>query len=71
VTEYADRISVPVHLVAAEHDDITFVKDVEALQRMLPGSTLTVIPEVGHLVHYETPEAAAREIARVAGVPVP
>jgi len=71
ITEYADRIRVPVHLVAAEHDDITFVKDVEALQRMLPGSTLTVIPDVGHLVHYETPEAAAREIARFAGVPVP
>jgi pimeloyl-ACP methyl ester carboxylesterase len=69
VTEYAARISLPVHLVAAEHDDITFVKDVEALQRMLPDATLTVIPDVGHLVHYETPEAAAREIARFAGVP--
>lgn len=71
VTEYADRMTLPVHLVAAEHDDITFVKDVEALQRMLPDATLTVIPDVGHLVHYETPEAAAREIARFAGVPVP
>jgi pimeloyl-ACP methyl ester carboxylesterase len=71
VTEYADRVTLPVHLVAAEHDDITFVKDVEALQRMLPDATLTVIPDVGHLVHYETPEAAAREIARFAGVPVP
>jgi pimeloyl-ACP methyl ester carboxylesterase len=71
VTEYADHIAVPVHLVAAEHDDITFVKDVEALQRMLPHATLTVIPDVGHLVHYETPEAAAREIARFAGVAVP
>ncbi|HEY0373609.1 MAG TPA: alpha/beta hydrolase [Amnibacterium sp.] len=70
VTEYAARITLPVHLVAAEHDDITFVKDVEALQRMLPDATLTVIPEVGHLVHYETPEAAAREIGRFAGVAV-
>jgi pimeloyl-ACP methyl ester carboxylesterase len=70
VTEYAARITVPVHLVAAEHDDITFVKDVEALQALLPDATLTVIPEVGHLVHYETPEAAAREIARVAAAPV-
>jgi pimeloyl-ACP methyl ester carboxylesterase len=70
VTEYAARLRLPVHLVAAEHDDITFVKDVEALQRMLREATLTVIPEVGHLVHYETPEAAAREIARIAAVPV-
>jgi pimeloyl-ACP methyl ester carboxylesterase len=71
ITEYASQLHLPVHLVAAEHDDITFVKDVEALQRMLPDATLTVIPSVGHLVHYETPEAAAREIARFAGVPVP
>jgi pimeloyl-ACP methyl ester carboxylesterase len=68
VTEYADRIRVPVHLVAAEHDDITFVKDVEKLARQLPEATLTVIPDVGHLVHYETPRPAAEEIARVAGV---
>ncbi len=71
VTEWAAEIRVPVHLVAAEHDDITFVKDVEALRELLPDATLTVIPDVGHLVHYETPEAAAREIARFAGVLVP
>jgi pimeloyl-ACP methyl ester carboxylesterase len=70
VTEWAAELRLPVHLVAAEHDDITFVKDVEKLQRLLPDATLTVIPDVGHLVHYETPEAAAREIARVAAVPV-
>jgi pimeloyl-ACP methyl ester carboxylesterase len=68
ITEYADDIRVPVHLVASERDDITFVKDVKKLQSTLPGSTLAVIPNVGHLVHYETPEPAAREIARVAGV---
>jgi pimeloyl-ACP methyl ester carboxylesterase len=68
VTEWADRITVPVHLVAAEHDDITFVKDVEKLARQLPEATLTVLPDVGHLVHYETPRPAAEEIARVAGV---
>ena len=68
VTEYADRIRLPVHLVAAEHDDITFVSDVEKLARQLPEATVTVIPDVGHLVHYETPQAAADEIARVAGV---
>jgi pimeloyl-ACP methyl ester carboxylesterase len=70
VTEWAAELRLPVHLVAAEHDDITFVKDVEELERLLPDATLTVIPDVGHLVHYETPEAAAREIARVAAVPV-
>lgn len=71
ITEYADRIRIPVHLVAAEHDDITFVADVQKLAQQLPDATLTVIPDVGHLVHYETPQAAADEIARVAGVLAP
>jgi pimeloyl-ACP methyl ester carboxylesterase len=70
IGEWAEQLTLPVHVVAAEHDDITFVKDVEALVQRLPNATLTVIPDVGHLVHYETPEAAAREIAAFAGVPV-
>lgn len=69
VTEYADRIRVPVHLVAAEHDDITTLEDVRRLAAQL-GATLDVIPDVGHLVHYETPLAAAEGIARATGVAV-
>ena len=70
IGEWADALTLPVHVVAAEHDDITFVRDVENLVARLPDATLTVIPDVGHLVHYETPEAAARAIGRFAGVPV-
>jgi pimeloyl-ACP methyl ester carboxylesterase len=70
VTEWADRITQPVHLVAAEHDDITTLDAVRRLQAMLPDATIAVIPDVGHLVHYETPRRAAEEIAAATGVPV-
>jgi pimeloyl-ACP methyl ester carboxylesterase len=68
VAEWADRLTLPVHLVAAEHDDITALADVRKLQAMLPDATIAVIPSVGHLVHYETPRDAAEQIAAVAGL---
>ena len=70
VSEWADRLTLPVHLIAAEHDDITTVDDVRRLQALLPDATLAVIPGVGHLVHYETPREAAEQIASVTGVQV-
>ena len=36
--------------------------NVEALHAMIPGSTLRVIPEAGHLVIEERPDALVREI---------
>jgi pimeloyl-ACP methyl ester carboxylesterase len=70
ISEWADRLRLPVHLVAAEHDDITALADVRKLQALLPDATIAVIPDVGHLVHYETPREAAEQIAAVAGLQV-
>lgn len=64
VSEYADRITVPVLLVAAEHDDITAVPEQRALAERLRDAELVVIPGVGHLVHYETPAPAAAAVLR-------
>ncbi|WP_111226087.1 alpha/beta hydrolase [Curtobacterium sp. MCSS17_007] len=64
VSEYADRIHVPVLLVAAEHDDITAVPEQRALAARLEDAELVVVPDVGHLVHYETPGAAADAVLR-------
>ncbi|WP_144801136.1 alpha/beta fold hydrolase [Curtobacterium sp. BH-2-1-1] len=64
VSEYADRIDVPVLLVAAEHDDITAVPEQRALAARLRDAELVVVPGVGHLVHYETPGAAADAVLR-------
>lgn len=66
VSEFADRITTPVLMVAAEHDDITAVPEQRALAARLHDAELVVVPGVGHLVHYETPaEAAAAVLRRV------
>ncbi len=68
VSEWTDALRLPVHLIAGEHDDITPLADVRALAAALPDATLAVIPDVGHLIHYETPQRAASEVAAAAGV---
>lgn len=64
VSEYAQRIPERTLLVAAEKDDITPIAAEYRLQTLFPQAELVVIPEVGHLIHYETPVAAARAIQR-------
>ncbi|MDR6171706.1 alpha/beta hydrolase [Curtobacterium sp. SORGH_AS_0776] len=64
VAEYADRITVPVLMIAAERDDITAVPEQRALAARLADAELVVVPHVGHLVHYETPGAAASAVLR-------
>ena len=64
VREAAGRIDVPTLLIAAENDDITPLSAQFELQEMFRDADLVVIPEVGHLIHYETPRAAASAITR-------
>jgi pimeloyl-ACP methyl ester carboxylesterase len=59
VSEYASRIPERTLLVAAEKDDITPIAAEYRLQTLFPDARIVAIPEVGHLIHYETPEAAA------------
>lgn len=62
VREFAGRIHQPTLLIAAEKDDITPIEAERALQRLFPDAELVVIPDVGHLIHYETPDVAAAAI---------
>jgi pimeloyl-ACP methyl ester carboxylesterase len=68
VIEYAPRITVPTLLIAAGNDPITKVVDEEKLRDLLPDATLHVLPNVGHLIHYERPAEAAELIAQFLGV---
>ncbi len=60
----APGIRVPTLLVVAAKDDITPLRSQYDLQRLFPDAELEVIPEVGHLIHYETPRVAASAIMR-------
>lgn len=59
VSEYASALTGPVLLVAAERDDITSLPRQRDLAARIPGAVLRVIPDVGHLVHYEAAHEAA------------
>lgn len=69
VREFAPRIAQPTLLVAAQKDDITPIEKERELARILPDAELVEIPDVGHLIHYETPQPAAEAIARFLGEP--
>jgi pimeloyl-ACP methyl ester carboxylesterase len=64
VSEVAGRLTLPVLLIAGEKDEIAALADQHKLLAQLPDGHLDVIPGVGHLIHYETPETAAGFIRR-------
>ena len=59
VSSYARGIENETLLIASDLDDITALTDQQRVLRMFPNASLKVIRGVGHLVHYETPAAAA------------
>jgi len=59
-------------LLVADRDDITALPEQKALASRLPGARLEVVQGVGHLVHYEAPDFAARNIRSFLGLsPLP
>ncbi|GAA3769771.1 hypothetical protein GCM10022240_22650 [Microbacterium kribbense] len=64
VRESAAAIAQPTLLIAADRDDITPLARQRELAERFPDAQLVVIAGVGHLIHYETPDQAARAITR-------
>ncbi|NQX10215.1 alpha/beta hydrolase [Microbacteriaceae bacterium VKM Ac-2855] len=62
VSEFAADIAIPTMLIAADRDDITPVAAQYELVQRFPHARLHVISGVGHLIHYETPDEAAKVI---------
>ena len=55
--KWLHRIDVPAHLIWGANDRL-FPKDYAfAFQRLIPGSSVTIIPDSGHLPHIEQREA--------------
>ncbi|MHA6668161.1 alpha/beta fold hydrolase [Homoserinimonas sp. A447] len=62
VGDFASGISVPTLMVAAELDDITPVAAHTPVVNAIGDARLVVLPDVGHLIHYEKPKEAAAAI---------
>lgn len=63
VSMFAARIAVPTLLIGADKDPIVSVAAQQRLEGLFPDARLTILTGVGHLIHYERPVEAAREIA--------
>lgn len=69
VREFAPRITQPTLLIAAVRDDITPIEKERVLATLFADAVLVEIADVGHLIHYETPDVAARAIGEFLGLP--
>ena len=64
---FAPKITVPTLLIGADNDPITTVAAQEKLETLFADARLTILPGVGHLVHYEKPREAAALIVDFLG----
>lgn len=73
VSQYADALAsrdpkTQLLLLVADKDDITALPEQVKLAARIPGAQLEVVSGVGHLVHYEAPDFAARHIRAFLGL---
>jgi pimeloyl-ACP methyl ester carboxylesterase len=57
------RVNVPTHVIWGDDDRIIPPAYADAFHRLIPGSTLTMIPNAGHLPHIERASAVAQAMA--------
>lgn len=57
--DFSPQIPLPVQMIVAEKDDLGTLELQHQMAGSLQQGRLDLIPEVGHLIHYETPLRAA------------
>lgn len=62
VRQIAPQLKVPTLLVVGEKDDVTPLEKQRQLAGLIKNSKLHIIHNVGHLIHYETSDEAAKVI---------
>lgn len=58
------EIKVPVEIIHGESDQLINPEQSKKLHEAIPGSDLVVLPNVGHMIHYSSPEVVMDAIAR-------
>lgn len=64
VTKAAGSLTMPLLIIAGSDDEIAPAPGQRTLHELVPQSELVMLDGVGHLVHYERPQAAADAIRR-------
>ena len=62
VSQVAKHLAMPTLMIVGEKDDITALSKQHELHAKIDDAELVIIPEVGHLTHYETPGEVASAI---------
>ena len=60
--QYLPYIQIPVLLIVGERDAWSPVSQHEAIRRRIPDATLAVVPDAGHMVPLDQPDAVSRLI---------
>ena len=69
VSQFAPGISQELLMLVADKDDITALPEQKILASRIPGTRLEIVEGVGHLVHYEAADFAAKNIRDFLGLP--
>jgi pimeloyl-ACP methyl ester carboxylesterase len=59
VLDFKDQLHKELLLIAGERDVVAPLENTQKLAAAVSNSQLEVIPKVGHLTHYETPDQVA------------
>lgn len=62
IRDYVTKLDIPILMVAGKRDSIAPIKGQRTLAAELANATLIELDNVGHIVHYEKPTEAGREI---------
>jgi len=62
VSQVAKHLTMPTLMIVGEKDDITALSKQHELHAKIDDAELVIIPDVGHLTHYETPGEVASAI---------
>ena len=63
VLDFADRLKIPTLIISGDIDLIAPLDGQKNLQKAVANSKLEVIPNIGHLLHYEAPAKVAALIS--------
>jgi pimeloyl-ACP methyl ester carboxylesterase len=64
VSQVAEHLTMPTLMIVGEKDVITALNKQHELHAKIGNAELTIIPDVGHLTHYETPSQVASAIRK-------